>query len=60
MLTYLLIKKFDLILYDLQKSLVEDKIYIQGCLKGFGAWLERNTIIVGAACLGVMLPQVFT
>ena len=37
---------------------VEDKIYTKGCLKGFGQWLERNTIVIGAVCLAVMIPQV--
>ena len=42
----------------LQKPEVLDKIYSQGCLKGFGTWLERNTLIVGIVCLAVILPQV--
>ena len=41
-----------------QKLEAHEKIYLQGCLKGFGSWLERNTIIVGAVCLGIVIPQV--
>lgn len=41
-----------------EKSVVSDKIYIQGCLQGFGSWLERNTLIVGIVCLAVVLPQI--
>ncbi|ELT93959.1 hypothetical protein CAPTEDRAFT_25733, partial [Capitella teleta] len=37
---------------------VMDQIYTQGCLKGFGLWLERNTIIIGAICLSVVIPQI--
>ena len=40
------------------QSDVEDRIYTRGCLMGFGQWLETNTIIIGAVCLGVMVPQV--
>ncbi|KAK2143775.1 hypothetical protein LSH36_814g03035, partial [Paralvinella palmiformis] len=36
---------------------VSGKIFVQGCLKGFGMWLERNTIIVGGVCLSIILPQ---
>lgn len=41
-----------------EKTDIEEKIYVQGCLQAFGAWLERNTIIIGAVCLGVILPQI--
>ncbi|CAH1783679.1 unnamed protein product [Owenia fusiformis] len=39
-------------------SVISSKIYTQGCVKGFGVWLERNTILMGAASLGIIIPQV--
>ncbi|XP_074641919.1 tetraspanin-33-like [Tubulanus polymorphus] len=33
-------------------------IYVQGCVKGFGKWLEDNAILVGGICLGVIIPQI--
>ena len=40
-----------------QTIAVSDKIFVQGCLKGFGTWLGRNTIIAGASSLAIMLVQ---
>ena len=36
------------------------KIYTDGCLKALGDWVNENSLVVGGALLGILLPQVIT
>lgn len=33
-------------------------IYTQGCVQGFGKWLQRHAVVIGAVFTGVVVPQV--
>ena len=34
------------------------KIYLQGCLKAFAAWIENHMRVVGGLFLAVLIPEV--
>ncbi|XP_014777724.1 tetraspanin-5 [Octopus bimaculoides] len=37
---------------------VQDKIYTQGCLKGFHTWVEINGVSIIGIMFGIILPQI--